>query len=244
MSDQNTAPSATPPLPGAPLASPPNPDFQRLPVGAPGGPPIPPTIPLTVEEYQRLRSLESQLAEHQKRHAEAEAAAEAQRLKIMADKEGAEKALQEQQKAWEQRAATIAAEKTQLEQSWFAEKKATVIGDVFQGIPWAGENPEARASTAAMVRKLMQDDFETTRDASGALVVREKASGRHAAEVIRERLASPQYAIFLSAQNRGGAGTDGTRLPANPNNGGDTFDAFAKQYRERVAAAKQAQSLH
>ena len=85
-----------------------------------------------------------------------------------------------------------------------------------------------------MVRRLLQDDFETTRDASGALVVREKVSGRPAAEVLRERLDSPQFAIFFAPSSRGGSGTDGTRPPASlqPTQPG-SLDAIVADWRNR-----------
>lgn len=218
MSDQNPAPTQTPAQ-----APQPNPAFQQPPTGAPGGPPIPPTIPLTVEEYQRLRGLESQLGELQKAQAAALEAKQAEVIQALAEKGKVQEALEEQRKQWEAKYGETAAKLTQFEQQVFAERKDATLANAFQGIPFAGATPEDRSNTAAMVRRLLQDDFETARDASGSLVVRDKVSGRPAADVIRERLASPQYAIFLAPTTRGGAGGDGTRTTADP-----TTDAQAR----------------
>lgn len=191
-----------------------DPSFQRPPVGAPGGPPIPPTIPLTVEEYQRLRGLEGQLAEYQRTQQAAMEAAEAARLKALADKGQVEEALEQQRKTWEQKHAEATTRYSQLEQQVFGERKEAVLSEAMNGRQWYGETPEQRAATAGMARRLLQDEFETVRDASGALVVREKASGRPAAEVIRERLDSPSFAVFLAPTTRGGSGVDASRPPA------------------------------
>ena len=152
----------------------------------------------------------------------------------LAEKGQIEEALAQQRKAWEQKHAEALSRYTQLEQQVHAERTNTAIAEAFHGRTFVGETPEQRAATAAMVRRLLQDDFETTRDASGALVVREKVSGRPAAEVLRERLDSPQFAIFFAPSSRGGSGTDGTRPPANlqPTQPG-SLDAIVADWRNR-----------
>ncbi len=177
------------------------------PPGAGGEAPGSSTIPLTVEEYQRLRSLEKQLEEFQKLQQSALEAKEAERLRVLAEKGQIEEALAQQRKTWEQKHAEAVSRYTQLEQQVHAERKNAAIAEAFHGRTFVGETPDQRAATAAMVRRLLQDDFETTRDASGALVVREKVSGRPAAEVLRERLDSPQFAIFFAPSSRGGSGS-------------------------------------
>ena len=90
-----------------------------------------------------------------------------------------------------------------------------------------------------MVRRLIQDEFETVRDASGVLVVRDRASGRPAAEAIRERLDSPQYAIFFAPSSRGGSGSDGTRPPASPHSlQPGSLESIASQWRDRQTQYK------
>ena len=66
-----------------------------------GGTPPATTIPLSVEEYQRLRSLERQLEELQLAQQEALEDKEAERLRALAEKGQVEDALAQQRKAWE-----------------------------------------------------------------------------------------------------------------------------------------------
>jgi hypothetical protein len=191
-------------------------------------------VPLSVEEYQRLRALEKQIEEVQKVQQSVLEAKEAERLRALAEKGQIEEALAQQRTAWEQKHSEALARYTQLEQQVHAERKNSAIVEAFHGRSFIGETPEQRGATAAMVRRLLQEDFETTRDASGALVVREKITGRPAAEVLRERLESPQFAIFFAPSSRGGSGADGTRPPASvhPTQPG-SLDAIVADWRNR-----------
>jgi len=179
----------------------------------PNPPPAPapaPTVPLSVEEYQRLRGLESQLGEFQKSHQAALDAAEAARLKALAEKGQVEEALNQQRTSWEQKHAEAVTRYSQLEAQVFGERKSTVINEALAGSKFVGDTPEAQAGAAAMVRRLLQDDFETVRDGSGALSVREKVTGRPASDVLKERLGSPQFALFFAPQSKGGTGSGGS----------------------------------
>jgi hypothetical protein len=215
----------------------PHTDFALPAVAQPGGPPAPPapsTIPLSVEEYQRLRSLERQLEDFQKLQQSALEAKEAERLRLLAEKGQIEEALAQQRTAWEQKHADVLNRYSQLENQVHTERKQTAIVEAFHGRSFVGETSEQRSATAAMVRRLLQDDFETTRDASGALVVREKLTGRLAVDVLRERLDSPQVAIFFAPSSRGGSGADGTRPPANPHSTQPgSLDAIVADWRNR-----------
>jgi hypothetical protein len=192
------------------------------------------TIPLSVEEYQRLRSLEKQIEEFRNLHQSALESKEAERLRVLAEKGQIEEALAQQRKTWEQKHAEAVNRYAQLEQQIHAERTSTAIAEAFSGRTFVGETPDQRAAAAAMVRRLLQDDFETTRDASGSLVVRDKVSGRPAAEVLRERLNAPQFAIFFAPSSRGGSGSEGSRLPAHlqPNQPG-SLEAIVSDWRNR-----------
>jgi hypothetical protein len=191
---------------------------------------------LTVEEYQRLRGLEGQIAELQKtRQAEIDAK-ESGRIKALAEKGEIEKALNEQRKSWEQRHAEASAKYVQLEQQVFSERKSATLAEALSGRNYAGETPEAKAATASMVRRLLDDDFETTRDASGSLVVRQKGTGLPAADVLRARLDSPEFSIFFAPSTRGGSGSQGATNP-NPGAGGanpGSLESIAADYRRRM----------
>ena len=209
-------------------------DFAHPPVGAAGGPSAPPTIPLSVEEYQRLRALEHQLEEVRKvQHATLEAK-EADRLRALAEKGQVEEALEQQRKAWEQKHGEAVNRYSQLEQQVHAERRNMAIAEAFQGRVFVGETSEQRAGTAAMVRRLLQEEFEAGRDASGVLVVREKVTGRPATEVLRERLDSPSFAIFFAPTTRGGSGSDGSRPPANlQSTPPGSLDSIVSEWRNR-----------
>src|SRR5437016_1405195 len=93
----STSPSTPPPAAAPPAASP------------------PPAISLSVDEYQRFRSLETQLGELRSAQQAALDLKEQERLKLLAEKEGAEKALGEQRKSWEAKHAESLTRYTQLE---------------------------------------------------------------------------------------------------------------------------------
>lgn len=215
----------------------PNPAFQRPPVGAPGGPPIPPTVPVTVDEYKRLRDIEQQLNEFQRTQQAALEAKEAERIKALAEKGQIEEALNQTRASWEQKHNDALSRYTQLEKQVFAERRDSVISSAFRGRQFVGQTPDQQASTASMLQRLIEDKFETTRDgASGALVVREKGTGRPAADVLKSLLDSPEYALFFMPTTRGGSGSDAFRAPAPPPNAPPqpgSLEAIAAQMREK-----------
>lgn len=202
------------PAPGTNQAPPPaSPVFQQPP-RAEGGAPI--TIPLTMDEYNRLRGFERELSDFRRDQAAAMEAKEAERIKALADKGQVEEALSQQRQSWEQKHAEATTRYTQLEQQVFSERMSAVMADTLAGYTFVGETPEEQAATAAFVKRSMVGDLETRRDASGAMVTIEKASGRPAAEAIRERLSQPPYKALIAASSRGGgSGGDGSRPPAN-----------------------------
>lgn len=223
MSDQATNPPASTPPPQ------PSPDFQRPPVGAPGGPPIPPTIPLTVDEFQRLRGIESQFAEFQKqRQAEIEAK-ETERLRVLAEKGQVEEAFKQHREMHEKKLAEEQARYASLESSLLSREKATVLAEALMGRSFASEE----AST--QLRQLLDMRFEASRNAAGQIEVREKGSLRPAADVMKEVIASPSYAHFFAASSSGGSGSDGSRPPAPPQQppAAGSLDAIVADWKSR-----------
>ena len=192
------------------------------------------TIPLSVEEYQRLRSLESQVEELRMAKAAELEAKEADRIKALADRGRIEEALSQQRQAFESKLNDSTSRFAELERQIFAERKGAVIAQAFAGRMFVGESPERQAEAAMQLRSLLESRFETARDASGALVVRDKASGRPAGEVIRETLDSPSFAHFFAPSSRGGAGFDATRSMPNltlPKPG--SLDFIASEFKAR-----------
>lgn len=227
--------------PAAPSAAvvpptlPPHPDLTRPPTGAPGGPEIPPTIPLTLEEYHRLRGLEKQIADFQASQQAAIDAKEQERVRALAEKGEIEKALELQRQQLEGKLGEATTRYTQLEQQVFSESKNAVIAQAFANRVFVGATPEQQSATASMVRRLLQDDFEATRDATGAVQVLERASRRPAAQVITEKLNSSEFAIFFTPTHRGGSGSDASRAPATSQQPGSYFEQVVTDFKTRQA---------
>ncbi|MDG3005509.1 hypothetical protein [Paludisphaera mucosa] len=188
----------------------------------------------TVEERNRLRAMEAQLKDYQRLQEAALDMKEKERLRALAEKGQIEEALDQQRRAWEQKHAEAVSRYTLLEQQVFGERKAAAIAEAIQGRAFVGETAEQRSAAAAMVRRLLQDEFETIREASGALTVRERSSCRPAAEALRERLDSPQFAIFFAPTSRGGAGGDASRPYVAPRGAQPgSLEAIVNQWRDR-----------
>ena len=192
------------------------------------------TIALSVEEYQRLRGLEAQVEDlRNARNSELEAK-EADRIKALAERGRIEEALSQQRQAYESKLNDSMSRFADLERQIFSERKSAVIAQAFAGRAFVGDSPERQSEAATQLRALLESKFETVRDASGSLVVRDKATGRPAGEVIRETLDSGSYAHFFAPSSRGGAGGDATRPTASlqpPKPG--SLDFIASEFRTR-----------
>lgn len=194
---------------------PPNPIFQQPPTGAPGGPPIPPTIPLTIDEYNSLREDRRKLSEFQSAKQAELDKKEQEKLQALAAKGDVEKAFNEWKTTWQQKLDEANGKYVALETAMGNERKSALIRQCLNGKTFQGRTPEEKAAIADMAFRLIEPDLETRKDASGVFVVVDKASGRPAADVIRERLESPQFSVFFIPNAGGGSGIDGTR-PASP----------------------------
>lgn len=168
-------------------------------------PTAPAMVPVTVEEYQRLRSTEAQLAEMKRANALILEKAEADRIKALADKGQVDEAMKQLREAETAKRTEAETRYAGLESQYLGEKKANVIGDSLAGRDFV--SPEA----AAQAKTLLDARFESTRDASGQIMVREKSTGRPAAEVIRETLDSPSFAHFMKPSTTGGANAGGSK---------------------------------
>lgn len=161
---------------------------------------------LLMQQVARAQQLESQLAEYQRQQEAALQAQEAARLKLIAEKEGAEKALEEQRKTWEQKAAEEARRAQELQTRFYQSERDRTLATSMAGVEWHD------AEAAATARRLLADDFETRANADGSLAVVEKATGRLAAEVIAERISKPPY-TYLQRSRGGGTGPVGGNVP-------------------------------
>lgn len=197
----------------------------------------PATIPLSVEEYQRLKGLEAQIEDLRSARSFELETKEAERIKALAERGRIEEALSEQRQALEAKLSESAARFAELERQVFSERKNAVIAQAFAGRTFVGETPERQAEAAAQVQALLESRFETARDPSGSLIVRDKSTGRTAAEVIRETLDSASFAHFFAPSSRGGAGGDATRSAPNPQPPKPgTLDHIAAEFKARQAS--------
>ena len=86
--------------------------------------------------------------------------------------------------------------------------EAVVVG-AFQGVTELF--PVSSLGHSVLVPALVGGDVPDAR-AHGARVAEHEVG----IEVLRERLSTPQFAIFFAPSSRGGSGSDGSRPPANP----------------------------
>lgn len=214
-----------------------NPVFQAPPTGAAGGPPIPVTVPVTVEEFQRLIGIARAHEANQVENAAKLQKAEDARLVALAKAGEHERALTEQRTAYEQRVTDANTKYASLEQTLFTADKNATLASALAGVTFAGEAPEDKAETARQLRAILEPQFDTSRDATGQIITREKGTGRPAAQVLSEALASKRFAHFFASQSRPGSGTDGTRSSATPQNAFQpgSLDAVSADYKARLA---------
>lgn len=140
--------------------------------------------------------------------AAAQRAAEEARLREVAAREGAETALTQQRETWQRDLEAERQRARDVETRWHrAERDRTIAGEL-SGATFV--TPEA----AAQVRQLLEGRFETRTDATGRVVVQEIGTGRPAADVIREAIASPSFAHFLAPTTGGGTGAQ-TPVPGS-----------------------------
>lgn len=170
------------------------------------------TIQITSAEYQRLVAAGAERDTLSAQRENDRRAAEEARLREVARAEGAEAALTQQRETWARDLETERQRGRDVETRWHKAEKERAIAGQLAGVPFV--NTDA----AAQVRSLLDGRFETRTDATGDIVVQEVGTGRPAADVIKEALASPAFAHHLKPKAGGGTGAQ-TPTP-NPFAGG------------------------
>lgn len=246
MADQPNLAAAAPVLP-------PHPDFAKPPVGANGAPapapaaqpnqtaapaPSAPAAPVTaslpIEQLQHYLGLERQLADYQAQKQAEIDAKEQERILALAKAGESEQALEEQKKIWQSKQLDAEKKYKDLESQVCNEKADAELSQALSGQVFAGSDDASRSAAAKMLKTILRNDIEAVRDAAGSIVVRDKASGRPAADVIRERLSDPTLAFFFAPNSRGGSGSDGTRPPANPQQSQPgSLEAIAAEFKAK-----------
>jgi hypothetical protein len=167
----------------------------------------PPKVELTIEEYQRYRGLETRIADIEREKQAEIDAKEAARLAAIADKEGAQAALDQQRTTLEAKIAEREQKYQKLEQQTLAAERSAVISQALAGRAFAGETAEDQAEAARQLKSILEQDVEVIRDANGKPIAKDRLTGRPADQVIREALEGRKYAHFLA--RKGGDGTGG-----------------------------------
>lgn len=225
-----SGPAPTTPQQGAlPFAAPPQAQVQPAPqVQQQPQPQAPASVALPADEVARLYGLATQFQQFQ-----AAQQAEAERLRNEALVAQAKKGEVDQAFASfreEQDRKYQALERQYLD----GERERTVSGALATAS--AGLRPEC----VEMVRELASKGLVSVRDPqSGRVVVQDAATGRPAAEVIKERLASPAFAVFYLPSSQGGSRASGAAATvATPPAGGSTYETLG----EAVVAQWQARA--
>ena len=224
---------ANPGAPAAPTNGPPppaHPDLSRPPAEQPRA--AAPTIYMTPEQYAAQQAEMSRLQGVEAAVRAQMEAAENARLKALAEKGQIEEAFTQNRKTYEETVAKERAERLQTETAWFAEKTSSAIASALNGRSFAGSDP---AATAALVRRLLEGEIETVRDPQGTPLTRSRADLRPAADYLKARLDSPEFAVFFAPQSRGGSGGDGTRPAGTPQpQAPGSLEAIAARFKEQV----------
>jgi hypothetical protein len=188
---------------------------------------------------QHVQSLEESKRLHDKMLEEKEG----ERLRLMAEKGQIEQAFKEMRTTWEQKQQETQARLVERERAWLNERRTQVINEVMTGRSFVGADEQARVRTANMVRRLLEQEIEAVIGPDGAPDVRHRSSLRPARDYLLEKFTSPdsELSVLLApSRSSGGAGTDGTRPPANPNNTppepGSIADQVAKFNASRNSA--------
>lgn len=190
--------------PPAQAATTPPPPAQATTPPPPPTPAEPPKIHLSVEEYQHLTRAGTRLSEIEAENRRLAEAKEQDRLRTMAEKGEVEKALSTLRESKEVEIRQAQERYASIEQKWLGEKKAVVISGGLDGVKFL--SPVA----AQQMKQLLEPRFVASLDAKGEPQVRDAVTGRRAADVIKEAIASGEFDHFLEPGSRGGAGASGT----------------------------------
>lgn len=192
---------------------------------------------ITADELQRLLEIENQYLLGQQTQAAELDRKEQARLRALAEKGQVEEALAQQRKGWESKYSESEKRYQDLEREVLSDRRANVLESAFAGRQFAGETDDDRASAAEDLRRLLAPEFEAVRR-DGRIDVRHKATGRPAAEVLKEVLDGRRYARYFASKG-GGSGSNpagGSPPPANPAGGDDFLARNAREFAARQAA--------
>jgi hypothetical protein len=220
--------------PAAPVVPPPPAAPPTAPPAEPGkGPQVISVLPDDWKAmHERLAKFEQREAERQREIDTQQKAA----LEAQAAKDGTQKQFQEYQSAQELRFNEMKGKFDVQEREILTEKLNGVIAEALGGIklvPAPGVDPSV---IYGQVKRLLMDEIEATKDATGRPTVRDKKTFRPALEYLKERLASPEYAIYLAPTTKGGSGTGPAaqnRPPGTPAPEAGSLENIVNEWKTR-----------
>lgn len=218
---------ATPPPPPAPGQT------QSPPAPQPAAD-APKPIVLLPDDYSALQRELLELRNFRTQTQAQVEAAEAERLKVLAAKGQAEDAMNQLKSAYETKVGALQSRAETIEQQWLSEKKTGAIAAALSGLEFAGVDPTV---TAKHVRQLLEGEIESVLDRDGRPTVRDRQTLQPAEKYLRERLASPEFALYLKPTGRPGSGADGSRPAHQHGAGGEpkpgSLEAIVADWRGR-----------
>jgi len=203
-----------------PVATPPTVPVAAVAPGLPEPTPSPKMVHVSPDEYSELiREREAYRAAQEK--------AEADRLRAVAAKEGADAAMGQLRAGKDRELEVARNEKKELERRWYESERDRTVGEALAGANFVSEK------AAQQVRQLLQGRFQTRPSANGGLEVVDTATGRIASEVVKELLGTIDYAHFLKPTTAGGTGP--ARVTTG-NLGPQTYKTAGEELVARIAA--------
>ncbi len=206
-----------------------------IPPGSSPATTAPQTVTIALDDYHRYRSVEKDFADFKAAQAKELEAKEKARLDALAESGQHKQALEETRKAYDLKINEANGRYAQLEQAVYQKETRTTLAQALAGRTFNAKSPEHAAKVAAQVLSILEPQFEASRLSDGSIQVRHKATGRPAPDVLKEALDSEEFAHFFVTTNRGGAGTDATRTPGNPERPSG-FKAIKDDFFSRQAA--------
>ena len=163
------------------------------------GMPTKTTIEVPAEEYARIVASQEKLQELERKLEQRSQAREQERLKAMAERGQIQEAFESLRRLKDDELARERVKSPKLEAEILGTEKDRVITDAFAGMVFASLHAAAHVCT------ILNDRIEAYRDASGAVILRDKQSFQPASHAIREWIASEEAAHFF----RGGMRAQG-----------------------------------
>jgi hypothetical protein len=158
---------------------------------------------VSAEEYQQLLADRSALTQLRNTQAAERDRAERARLDALAEAGQAKDALTQLEASWKKKHGDVVRQHDELQASILGEKLTSTLLGAFAGREFVGETADDKAAAQGDLARLLESQFEAVRGADGRIQVRDKATGREAAAVLKESLDGRRYAHYFASKGQG-----------------------------------------